>query len=126
MEKDDFFEDMPNIGKETVNPLYQFSKNKNRKKKDTPKIIRNIDINYAMALKNSKLDFSGIPVFLPYEAYEIQRIYTQKVIDILSNKSIGALESPTGTGKKLSLLCSSLAFLKSQREKELANQIIIN
>ena len=52
-------------------------KNKSKNKNDLPKIIRNIDINYEMVLKNSKLDFSGIPVFFPYEAYEIQRIYIQ-------------------------------------------------
>ena len=46
----------------------------------------------------------------------------EKVIEILKNKTKEALESPTGTGKTLCLLCSSLAFLKNQREIDLLNQ----
>ncbi|XP_053624650.1 regulator of telomere elongation helicase 1 homolog [Plodia interpunctella] len=54
---------------------------------------------------------SGIPVTFPFEPYEVQKAYMGKVIDSLQNNTNALLESPTGTGKTLSLLCSSLAWL---------------
>ena len=41
----------------------------------------------------------------------------EKVIEACKNKSIAGLESPTGTGKTLCLLCASLAYLKYERER---------
>ena len=40
------------------------------------------------------------------------------VILALENKQNALLQSPTGTGKTLCLLCASLAWLKNKREKE--------
>ncbi|PZC79394.1 hypothetical protein B5X24_HaOG216389 [Helicoverpa armigera] len=53
----------------------------------------------------------GIPVTFPFEPYEVQKDYMQRVIESLQNNTNALLESPTGTGKTLSLLCSSLAWL---------------
>lgn len=39
-----------------------------------------------------------------------------KVVRALKNCENALLESPTGTGKTLSLLCSSLAWLRAHRE----------
>ena len=51
----------------------------------------------------------------PYEPYDVQKLYMQKVLESLKNKSFALLESPTGTGKTLALLCASLAWLESER-----------
>lgn len=59
---------------------------------------------------------NGIPVMFPFEPYHVQRAYMEKVIDCLEQSTNGVLESPTGTGKTLSLLCSALAW--TQRKKQ--------
>lgn len=53
----------------------------------------------------------GIPVSFPFEPYDVQKTYMERVIESLQNNTNALLESPTGTGKTLSLLCSSLAWL---------------
>lgn len=55
----------------------------------------------------------GIDVDFPYEAYDCQIAYMEKVIQSLQNRSNALLESPTGTGKTLCLLCATLAWRKS-------------
>lgn len=64
---------------------------------------------------------AGIPVNFPFEPYEVQRVYMEKVIMCLRDSTNGVLESPTGTGKTLSLLCSSLAWLLSKKREIKAN-----
>ncbi|CAI9114101.1 OLC1v1014741C1 [Oldenlandia corymbosa var. corymbosa] len=58
----------------------------------------------------------GINVDFPYEAYDCQLVYMEKVIESLQNKTNALLESPTGTGKTLCLLCATLAWRKSLGE----------
>ncbi|GFP88878.1 regulator of telomere elongation helicase 1 [Phtheirospermum japonicum] len=58
----------------------------------------------------------GIDVDFPYEAYDCQLVYMEKVIQSLQNKCNALLESPTGTGKTLCLLCATLAWRKSLGE----------
>lgn len=53
----------------------------------------------------------GIPISFPFKPYDVQEAYMEKVIECLQNGYNGVLESPTGTGKTLCLLCSSLAWL---------------
>ncbi|ALC49144.1 CG4078 [Drosophila busckii] len=66
---------------------------------------------------------AGIPVHFPFEPYEVQRAYMEKVIMCLRDGTNGVLESPTGTGKTLSLLCSSLAWIRT-RQSELQQQVL--
>ncbi|XP_058074806.1 regulator of telomere elongation helicase 1 homolog isoform X2 [Magnolia sinica] len=55
----------------------------------------------------------GIDVDFPFEAYDCQIVYMEKVIQSLQERSNALLESPTGTGKTLCLLCATLAWRKS-------------
>ena len=75
---------------------------------------------------------NGIEIIFPFEPYKIQKNYMEKVIELLNNKSttegykgFAALESPTGTGKTLCLLCSILAwFNKKKKENKFMGKII--
>ncbi|XP_051147548.1 regulator of telomere elongation helicase 1 homolog isoform X2 [Andrographis paniculata] len=58
----------------------------------------------------------GINVDFPYKAYDCQLVYMEKVIQSLQDKRNALLESPTGTGKTLCLLCATLAWRKSLGE----------
>ena len=58
----------------------------------------------------------GIEVKFPFEPYSAQVKYMEKVIKTLNKKKTHALlESPTGTGKTLSLLCATFAWLVHNR-----------
>ncbi len=88
-----------------------------KKKIEPKKEFREIPIDIEKASKQIKLNILGIDVFFPYEPYPNQKIYMEKVIEACKNKTIAGLESPTGTGKTLCLLCASLAYLKYERER---------
>ncbi|CAG9823220.1 unnamed protein product [Phaedon cochleariae] len=57
----------------------------------------------------------GVPVKFPFKPYDIQRDYMEKVLECLQKETNGVLESPTGTGKTLSLLCSTMAWLELKK-----------
>ncbi|KAL7334345.1 ATP-dependent DNA helicase chl1 [Mucor circinelloides] len=55
----------------------------------------------------------------PFEPYSIQKDFMTELYKVLSDGKIGIFESPTGTGKSLSLICGSLKWLKDCDEKGL-------
>ncbi|GAB6024234.1 hypothetical protein CHUAL_008929 [Chamberlinius hualienensis] len=59
------------------------------------------------------VEIAGFPVDFPFEPYDVQRRYMEKVLECLRMNYNGVLESPTGTGKTLSLLCACLAYLET-------------
>lgn len=79
--------------------------------------------NYQNLKEMVECVINGVPVHFPFEPYELQKVYMEKVIECLQNGSNGVLESPTGTGKTLSLLCSTLGWLmvKKSQVKENIN-----
>ncbi|XP_043383095.1 regulator of telomere elongation helicase 1 isoform X21 [Chelonia mydas] len=57
-----------------------------------------------------KITLNGIAVDFPFQPYRCQEEYMTKVLECLQKKVNGILESPTGTGKTLCLLCATLAW----------------
>lgn len=53
----------------------------------------------------------------PYQPYDIQRDFMLALYRCLEDGKIGIFESPTGTGKSLSLICGSLTWLRDHKRK---------
>lgn len=47
----------------------------------------------------------------PFRAYEIQKQFMKELYECLENGKLGLFESPTGTGKSLSIICGALKWL---------------
>ncbi|GFU30407.1 regulator of telomere elongation helicase 1 homolog [Nephila pilipes] len=71
----------------------------------------------------AQCNINGVQILFPFQPYPVQEEYMKKVIECLKKKVNGILESPTGTGKTLSLLCSSLAWLESYKAQQQLNII---
>ncbi|XP_014482362.1 PREDICTED: regulator of telomere elongation helicase 1 homolog [Dinoponera quadriceps] len=71
------------------------------------------------------ITINDIIVSFPFKPYPVQEEYMRKVIECLQNGQHGVLESPTGTGKTLSLLCSSLSWLLAKKAQLQAQVIAI-
>jgi chromosome transmission fidelity protein 1 len=54
----------------------------------------------------------------PFQPYEIQQTFMQAVYDCIEQGKVGIFESPTGTGKSLSLICGSLTWLREHKRKK--------
>lgn len=48
----------------------------------------------------------------PYDPYTIQLDFMSSLYDVLQESAIGIFESPTGTGKTLSLICGAMTWLR--------------
>jgi chromosome transmission fidelity protein 1 len=54
----------------------------------------------------------------PYSPYKIQLDFMESMYDLMTNGyKIGLFESPTGTGKTLSLICSTITWLREVQAK---------
>ncbi|KAK9479903.1 helicase C-terminal domain-containing protein [Lipomyces japonicus] len=51
----------------------------------------------------------------PYVPYQIQLDFMNAVYDVISQGKIGIFESPTGTGKSLSLICGAMTWLRDHQ-----------
>ena len=57
-------------------------------------------------------------VHFPFTPYPSQLVMMEKILLALHDGQNALLESPTGTGKTLCLLCASLAFAEEQKKKK--------
>ncbi|NWR64713.1 RTEL1 helicase, partial [Bucorvus abyssinicus] len=70
-----------------------------------------------------RITLNGITVDFPFQPYPCQEAYMGKVLECLQKKVNGILESPTGTGKTLCLLCSTLAWREHFKDTISARKI---
>lgn len=54
----------------------------------------------------------------PFEAYQIQKDFMRNLYSCMENGQLGIFESPTGTGKSLSIICGALRWLLDHEENE--------
>ncbi|ETN45463.1 uncharacterized protein HMPREF1541_09295 [Cyphellophora europaea CBS 101466] len=59
----------------------------------------------------------------PYDPYDIQLGFMSSLYDCIQNGQVGIFESPTGTGKSLSLICGSLTWLRDHKRRTLEGEI---
>ncbi|ANQ10511.1 DNA-repair helicase [Plasmodium coatneyi] len=75
------------------------------------KVVKNEDVNHRYTIND-------VEVYFPYELYDCQYNYMLSVLNALKKKENAILESPTGTGKTLCLLCASISYLVDVLEKK--------
>lgn len=82
------------------------------------KIYSPIEIDLKKSSNQKIVKIQGISIYFPYDPYPPQRLFMENVLLTLNKQgSISALESPTGTGKTLCLLCAVLAWVKHYNKK---------
>lgn len=59
----------------------------------------------------------------PFQPYEIQIQFMRALYDCIENGNVGVFESPTGTGKSLSLVCGSLTWLRDTQLRALEKEL---
>ena len=119
------FNEKENEDKTFINPT-NIEKNNKETNITKDNIIKRqiIHINQNKLKKQKKLIIEDVEIYFPYNPYEKQITYMTSIIQVLNKKynsseeinfnALAALESPTGTGKTLCLLCSLLAWVNTK------------
>lgn len=55
----------------------------------------------------------------PYKPYSIQEQLMKSIYQSLDSRKVAILESPTGTGKSLSVICAAMSWLKEEKFRKL-------
>lgn len=67
-----------------------------------------------MRKKGMQLNVRGVQVTFPFLAYRSQLAMMHSVITVAKNRTHALVESPTGTGKSMALLCAALAWQRNE------------
>ncbi|KAJ8943644.1 hypothetical protein NQ318_005646 [Aromia moschata] len=76
----------------------------------------------------NKVKYMETPEYFdfPFPPYEIQQNFMKNLYLALETKKLGIFESPTGTGKSLSIICGAIRWLKDHNtfiRKQLSESI---
>ncbi|XP_073079408.1 ATP-dependent DNA helicase DDX11 isoform X2 [Manis javanica] len=69
-------------------------------------------------MANEAQEAGGIHFPFPFTPYSIQKDFMAALYQVLEDGKIGIFESPTGTGKSLSLICGALSWLRDFEQKK--------
>ncbi|KAJ4122892.1 ATP-dependent DNA helicase chl1 [Fusarium equiseti] len=71
-------------------------------------------------IDNATRDLEKLDFHHPFTPYDVQEQFMKAVYNVLEtgNGQVGILESPTGTGKSLSLICASLTWLRNHKSNQ--------
>lgn len=59
----------------------------------------------------------------PYQPYDIQIQFMNELYRCIERGNVGIFESPTGTGKSLSLICASLTWIRDNKSRALESPL---
>ena len=63
------------------------------------------------------------PISFPFEPYPQQRDLMRSIYDCIEKSSVGCFESPTGTGKSLSVICATLSWQYKEEKRIVDEQL---
>lgn len=66
------------------------------------------------APKRARAEPPKLPFGFPFPPYGVQEKLMRELYECLDEGGVGVFESPTGTGKSLSLVCATLRWLMDQ------------
>lgn len=66
------------------------------------------------------MDSDCVDFHFPFEPYPVQSAFMKALYAALNESKVGIFESPTGTGKSLSLLCGALTWLSEYKKSRKA------
>ncbi|KAG0185736.1 Fanconi anemia group J protein [Apophysomyces sp. BC1034] len=72
-------------------------------------------------IPSKKYIMGGVEIEFPFRAYQAQIQMMSKIITALQKTENALLESPTGSGKSLAILCAALAWREHQKKKQQQN-----
>ncbi|KAF9421671.1 Fanconi anemia group J protein, partial [Podila epigama] len=86
-----------------------FKRSTSSKKKTTPKVTSTTPSNHVEFCTNN------VRIKFPFVPYKSQQDMMSKIVEALQKQENALLESPTGSGKSLAILCGALAWLEAEK-----------
>ncbi|XP_046494610.1 ATP-dependent DNA helicase DDX11 [Equus quagga] len=83
-----------------------------------PPGVSDVLLTTVLTMANKTPEVGDIHFPFPFTPYSIQKDFMAELYQVLEAGKIGIFESPTGTGKSLSLICGALSWLRDFEEKK--------